>query len=138
MEHRLSARFPATGRAIVDGAPIGIVVATVRDVSVGGMFVECGSDVFPVDSLVALSFSLSSDDQVQGFLIPAMVVYAKEQGMGLMFVDDESERLAALHDLIHAERVGALRSGLAFMARSGSTGSWVNLSGTDDMWSQAG
>jgi PilZ domain len=138
MEHRLSARVPVHGRAIVDGAPIGIAVANVRDISAGGMFVECGPDSFPVDSLVALSFSLSSPSRKESFLITAMVVRADGHGVGFMFVDDESNHVAALHDLIFTEQPASLRSSLAFTARGELAESRTGTTAVDGEMSRAG
>jgi hypothetical protein len=100
MEHRWSTRFPARGNVIVDGPLHGSLTAGVRDISLGGMFIECPSDSFPTNSLLNLSFSVDRGSDSRQFSTEAAVVHVGPNGMGLMFLDDSPTYVQDLRECL--------------------------------------
>lgn len=96
MEHRWSARQPFQRRVDVDCPRVGPASVTMCDVSLGGMFVETGRLLLPLDALVFVAFNLSHNQQHNDFRLEAMVVRHAPTGAGLMFLDLEIEILRAL------------------------------------------
>jgi hypothetical protein len=66
-----------------------------RDVSLGGTFVETGTFVLPFSSRVVVSFRPPGVKR-GGFRLDAMVVRRVSTGMGLMFLQMETEVIRAL------------------------------------------
>lgn len=98
MEHRWSPRkrFNSTS-AIVDFPAIGVSSVAIRDIGIGGIFVEMDLLKSPSHALVLVGFSLSRDGCCDDFLLSAMVVRHETDGVALMFLDLEDEAARALH-----------------------------------------
>lgn len=97
MEHRLSPRqrFDSTS-AIVDFPVIGVGSVVIRDMSIGGVFVETDLLKSPPHALALVGFSLSRDGCRDDFLLSAMLVRRETDGVALMFLDMEDEAARAL------------------------------------------
>src|SRR5687768_13389183 len=87
MEHRWNARKSLTGEVIIECPRIGRVRAMMRDVSVGGMFVETRSGVLPLNAPVMVGFRLPARESEGGYHLHAMIVRRAGRGAGLMFLD---------------------------------------------------
>lgn len=98
MEHRWSQRqqFNSTS-AIVDFPMVGVRNVTIRDIGVGGVFVETDFVKSLPHTLVLVGFSLSRDGCRDDFLISAMVMRRESDGVALMFLDMEDEVACALY-----------------------------------------
>jgi len=103
MEHRWSARRPVIGNVIVECPRIGLVRAALRDISLGGMFVETSAVVLPLNAPVSVVFDLPADDGNEGFCLQAMIVRHASRGAGLMFLDPGSEVIRSMRDALYGE-----------------------------------
>ena len=101
MEHRWSARKPLQRSIVVDCPRIGLAAVTMCDVSLGGMFVETGRLLLPLDAPVVVAFNLARSEQHDDFRLQAMVVRHTPAGAGLMFLDLESDLLRALRAALY-------------------------------------
>jgi hypothetical protein len=104
MEHRWSFRKAMTGSVIVECPRLGMVRASLRDMSLGGMFVETGSTNLPMNAPVAVSISpLVPNGQNAGTSLQAMVVRHTTEGAGLMFLDPKVDTLRVLREVLGEE-----------------------------------
>jgi hypothetical protein len=84
----------------------GALVATMRDLSLGGMYVETGPAGLPQNSAVKVSFALPDSGSHESFTLEAVVVRRGRDGSGLMFVRMEQDVIRALSDAL--SRYGAV------------------------------
>ena len=118
MEHRWSARRPVIGNVIVECPRIGLVRAALRDVSLGGMFIETKAVVLPLNAPVSVVFDLPADDGNEGYCLQAMIVRHASGGAGIMFLDPGGEVVRSMRDALYGETPAAARRAEA--ARGGS------------------
>lgn len=102
MEHRWSVRKPHQCSVIVDCPRGGLAAAQLRNIGIGGMFVETGKVDLPLNALVNVAFALGRDDSREEFCLPAMVIRRTDRGAGIMFLESEPELLRALERALHA------------------------------------
>lgn len=99
MEHRWSVRKPHQCRVVVDCPRVGSAPAKLRNIGIGGMFVETGGVDLPLNAAVSVAFTLGRDSYREDFRLPAMVVRRLPNGAGIMFLESE---IGALRSLRHA------------------------------------
>lgn len=104
MEHRWSIRKPHQCRVVVDCPRVGPAVAELRNIGIGGMFVESGNLDLPVNTPVSVAFTLGRDGYREDFRLPAMVVRRMPNGAGIMFLESEVETLRALRRALYDSR----------------------------------
>lgn len=102
MEHRWSVRKPHQCSVIVDCPRGGLAAAQLRNIGVGGMFVETGKVDLPLNSLVNVAFALGRDESREEFCLSAMVVRRTDRGAGIMFLESEPDMLRSLHRALYA------------------------------------
>lgn len=105
MEHRLCDRVESTIPAFV-GTVSGVYArGTIRDVGIGGLFLDVPQK-FRRNAYVTVTASLADERgeprtvRFQGF-----VTHVQPKGLGMMFSIIDDEVLAALHELLGAEKV---------------------------------
>lgn len=98
MEHRWSVRKPHQCSVIVDCPRIGLAAMQLRDIGIGGMFVETGQVDLRLNATINVAFALDRKE----FCLPAMVVRCTERGAGLMFLESELEVLRTLRSALSA------------------------------------
>lgn len=103
MEHRWSSRKPVSGSVVVECPRIGLVRAALRDISLGGMFVESSAVVFPLNAPVSVVFDLPTGGRREGYCLPAMVVRHTSNGAGIMFLEPEAEVVRAMRSTLYGE-----------------------------------
>lgn len=103
MEHRWSARRVVTGNVIVECPRIGLVRAALRDISLGGMFIETSAVVLPLNAPVSVVFDLPADDGNEGFCLQAMIVRHTARGAGIMFLDPGGDVIRSMRDALYGE-----------------------------------
>ena len=96
MEHRWSVRKPHQCSVIVDCPRGGLAATQLRNIGIGGMFVETGKVDLPLNALVSVAFTLSRDDNRDEFCLPALVVHRTDSGAGVMFLESELDMLRTL------------------------------------------
>lgn len=102
MEHRWSVRKPHQCSVIVDCPRGGLAAAQLRNIGIGGMFVETDKTDLPLNALVTVAFALGHDGSREEFCLPAMVVHRTEDGAGIMFLEPEAETLQTLRRALNA------------------------------------
>ena len=90
MEHRWSMRKPVAESITLKGTPLGVIEGSVRDISLGGMYVDTGKKPLPVNSTVHLAFPVPNKSEQdkreqEVCMVPAVVVRTTNEGAGLMF-----------------------------------------------------
>jgi hypothetical protein len=111
MEHRWSVRTSVSRDVTVECPRMGQVQGSLRDVSLGGAFIETGSVTLPLDAPIALWFVGS-----RRYCVEAMVVRLTPKGAGLMFLESETELAESLQDLLFDSPVPAHPSVIATRA----------------------
>ncbi len=101
MEHRWSTRKPVVGNAVVECPRVGRVPVVIRDVSLGGMWVETAGTVLPVNTPVMVGFSLPVHEREGGYHLHAMIVRHAPGGAGLMFLDLGTGTVRSLCDVLY-------------------------------------
>ncbi len=85
MEHRCNVRRPVSLDAVVESRALGRIPCRVRNIGLGGVFVETPRLKPAVNSIVELSFVAPLDGTSQCCRMLAIVVHHTERGVGLMF-----------------------------------------------------
>jgi len=71
-----------------------------RDIGMGGVFLEMGSILPPVDTMVELIFKVGATDKRTKHKIKAKVVRVAYDGIGLMFRDFDAGTFRALQEVL--------------------------------------
>ncbi len=79
---------------------LGLVRGCIRDVGMGGMFVDIGRIQLPVNATLEVSLMFGPSTLKTPMLIEAIVVRCAEKGVGLMFDELDSEIRYALSHLV--------------------------------------
>ena len=100
MEHRCSTRNLVVLNAVLDCRSFGLVPAKVRDVGLGGMFVETGLITLRPNTPVEVAVSVQSNGVNKRHHFRALVVWTERCGAGLMFRSFDDAAYGALHKLV--------------------------------------
>jgi len=100
VEHRNSPRRPVTLYTMLNYPSLGLVRGCIRDIGMGGMFVDIGRIQLPVNATLEASLMLGASGLKCHMQVEAIVVRCAEQGVGLMFDELDSEIRNALNHLI--------------------------------------
>jgi hypothetical protein len=103
MEHRWSTRKLLSRNVVVECPRVGLVRATMRDVSLGGMFVETGNTALPLHAPISVVFNLSPTKRDGDYCLPAMIVRHTSKGSGIMFLDPDAEALRSLRATLYGD-----------------------------------
>ncbi len=101
MEHRWSARRFLGSEVTVSHPRYGIVHALLRDISLGGMFVETGRVELPVNTPVIASFMLQNGSGASHHRLNAMVVRTTDNGAALMYLDSSADTIRPLRQVLY-------------------------------------
>ena len=104
MEHRCSIRISTELNAVVNCRRVGVVHTRIRDVGLGGMFVETGSVALHVNTPVDVTVRVPQNGADRLYRLRAWVVWSRQSGAGLTLrsFDDASD--VALRKLVLRER----------------------------------
>jgi hypothetical protein len=100
VEHRNSPRRAVTLYTMLNYPSLGLVRGAVRDIGMGGMFVDIGRIQLPVNATLEASLMLGTHGLKCHMQLEAIVVRCAEQGVGLMFDELDSEIRSALNHLV--------------------------------------
>jgi PilZ domain len=104
MEHRWSVRKPYGCNVALTAARIGSATADMRNIGLGGTFVDTRNLLLPVNALVHVGFVLIDDDQLESpFRLRGMVVRRTSTGVGIMFLETAADILGALRRALYSE-----------------------------------
>lgn len=121
MEHRCSIRIPIKFDAVVHCRRVGTVPATIRDVGIGGMFVETGSTVLRPNTPVDVTTRVPENGADKLHRLCAWVVWTGPRGAGLMLRSFDEATSVALRTLVFG--------GLSFLTASGAHTSFQSRAG---------
>ncbi len=100
VENRSSPRRVVTLYTMLNYPSLGLVRGAVRDIGMGGMFVDIGRIQLPVNATLEASLILGNQGLKCHMQLEAIVVRCAEQGVGLMFDELDSEIRHALNQLV--------------------------------------
>lgn len=102
MEHRWSERKQLPVKVTVHSRLYQSFSAALRDLSLGGAFIETPGHCLPVNEPLVLSFALGEDGARSYHRLHAMVVRAARDGAGLMYLDSDAATLGELRAVLAA------------------------------------
>jgi hypothetical protein len=103
-QQRWSARIPLSLDVALYGDGSRLCVGRMRDISLGGMFVETRFKLF-VDASVVVGFGVRLTEERAYYRIPATVVRVTEHGVGLMFNRFDVDTVRSLrHSLFNLQQ----------------------------------
>jgi hypothetical protein len=102
VEHRCNVRHPASLDTVIESRAGHRIPGRIKNLSLGGVFIETGRNRPALNTIVDLSFSLPLNGSSYPCRISAMVVQQTERGMGVMFEELSPETRAALKTLIES------------------------------------
>jgi hypothetical protein len=105
MEHRWSERRKIRARVTVGSRP-NHAVATLRDISIGGTFIEMSASLVRLHTRVILRFTLPRGQAHTRHRLYAMVVRTAARGVALMFVDNEPASITGLREALASANDG--------------------------------
>lgn len=101
MEHRWSGRRFLGGEVNMNHPRYGVIRAMLRDISLGGMFVEVGRMELPVNTPVVVSFVLRNGGYSSHHRLHAMVVRTAKDGAALMYLDSSADTIRPLRQMLY-------------------------------------
>ncbi|KPL28160.1 MAG: hypothetical protein AMJ72_04805 [Acidithiobacillales bacterium SM1_46] len=104
MEHRWSERKQLPARVTVHSRVDKSFPAILRDLSLGGAFIETAGRSLPVNEPLVLSIVLGPDGDRTYHRLHAMVVRAARDGVGLMCLDCDTGTLGELRAVLDAAK----------------------------------
>ena len=105
MEHRCSSRRPIAVDVVVECPRIGLVRAAMRDISLGGLFIETETVILPLDAPVSVVFDLPGGERDGGYCLRAMIVRHAPAGAGLMFLEPDADAVRSMRDTLYGQTV---------------------------------
>ncbi len=103
MEHRCSTRKPIAGDVIVECPRLGLVRTAMRDISLGGLFVETDAAVLPLNAPVSVVFDLPAGERGGGYCMQAMIVRHAPTGVGLMFLEPDADVIRSMRETLYRQ-----------------------------------
>ncbi len=102
MERRWSLRKPVVLDAVLHHQPLGSVRCRTANISLGGVYLDTGRILLPIDAAVALDFivpAAGNDRRLHHIL--AKVIRVTDEGVGLMFREFSARISRFLQDAYH-------------------------------------
>ncbi len=106
VEHRCGSRTGIGAVVEVRGHDRQALLGRVRNVGLGGMFIELGRASLPLNLSVHLTFDLEAPGLRRSCAADGIVVHREPYGCGVMFSALDSDTLNALHSLLHEAHPG--------------------------------
>ncbi len=108
MEHRCSTRRPVTADVIIECPRLGLVRTTMRDINLGGLFVETDAVVLPLNAPVSVVFNLPTGAGDSGYCLQAMIVRHAPTGAGLMFLEPDQVAIRSMYETLYGRTVAGM------------------------------
>lgn len=99
-QQRWSTRLPLELDVALYGEGARVLAARTRNISLGGMFVQTFEPLF-LDAMVVTAFGFRNQDDRAYYRLPATVVRAAEDGVGLMFNRFDVETVRSLRQALY-------------------------------------
>jgi len=104
LDHRWSTRQALTLPVKLYNNGDGVVQGHTQNLGIGGMFVETEADKLPLNSSIAVSFTVSNNGNTSHHRLPATVIWSGHEGAGLMFTDFNVETVHTLREILYPEQ----------------------------------
>ena len=102
VEHRWSSRKDINLDVNLYYAPVGMINAKTRNISLEGMFVDIKGVRIPAQARLEVSFTASSGGGTFEHRLPAYVVHSRDGGIGLMLQHVGYREFDALRYMLNA------------------------------------
>jgi len=122
MEHRCNRRQAVSLDANVQCRRLGRMVGRIRNIGLGGLFIETGWRRPALNTIVELLFSIPLEGELCPCRIRALVVHRSERGVGLMFEELGPQIRSLLNRLTEHAPVAARHSLPVYAGRSAVAG----------------
>jgi PilZ domain len=121
VEHRWSIRKPYECSVAVSAMHRGSAIGVMRNIGLGGTFVDTGGLFLPVYAPLRLAFVLIDEDEAENaFRLHGMVVRRTTAGVGIMFLETSADMPETLHRALYPEaRIPAAAGALVLAGRGG-------------------
>jgi len=110
MEHRWGQRTPLTCEVLIGQRSHKLVRGRIRDVSIGGMFVETPKARLAVHSVVDIVFVEHWGRVIRIHRLPAVVVRASTTGVGVMFGQLNPKEYSTLMSFAAAKQITVVKA----------------------------
>ena len=100
-DHRWSMRLPLSLEVKVFEGGEPIAQGHTQNVGIGGMFIDTHHNKLPLNSRIAVAFSVNTKGAMSHHRLPATVIWATEEGAGLMFTDFNVETVHTLREILY-------------------------------------
>jgi hypothetical protein len=74
-----------------------------RDISLGGLFVEADATVLPLNAPVSVVFDLPAGKRGGGYCMQAMIVRHAPSGVGLMFLEPDVNVIFSIRETLYGQ-----------------------------------
>ena len=102
IEHRWSSRKDITLKVNVYYPPIGMIDGHTRNISLEGMFIDLEGVRIPAQARLEVGFTAELHGRCTEHRLPAYVVHANENGVGLMLQHTDYREFDALRYMLNA------------------------------------
>ena len=102
MEHRYTDRKPMVLDVVIVCPRLGLVRGRTVNVGVGGMFVETGRVLMPINAPITVCFQPDPEQPEVNHQAQGMIVHQKSQGFGFMF-DELTPDIRSVIDVLLAK-----------------------------------
>ena len=106
VDHRWSSRRPCMFYVTLDDG-VQACRGTVRNLSLGGMYVQAPEAELSLNSQLVLGFQLGEGAHADYYRLPALVVHLTRDGAGIMFKDYDEDTIQSLRRVFHETVVDA-------------------------------
>ena len=107
MEHRCGNRASLEIVVAISGHGLETLTGRVRDLGLGGMFVDLGRGTLPLNSPVHLTFDLDAPGAGHPCEAEGVVVHQEPCGCGVMFTALDSDAFEAVRSIVCPTRPGS-------------------------------
>lgn len=105
MEHRCGTRIPLVADVLIQNRDRKMFMGKAQNVSLGGMYVCTRESRLPVSSYVTVTAFRVTNRRQESFSSRAFVTHSSETGVGLMFIDPNSDAVHALKQILYDSAV---------------------------------
>lgn len=103
-DHRWSTRLPLELEVKVFDGGQPVVQGHTHNIGIGGMFVQTNRYKLPLNSQIAVAFSVDAPGGASHHRLPATVIWSSDEGAGLMFTDFNVETVHTLREILYPQQ----------------------------------
>lgn len=103
-DHRWSTRLPLSLEVKIFDGGEPIAQGHTQNVGIGGMFIDTNQRKLPLNSRIAVAFSVRNKGDVSHHRLPATVIWSSTEGAGLMFTDFNVDTVHTLREILYPEQ----------------------------------